>query len=98
LSLTSGVVTYHHFNPLHTDTLFRFSKGKYQLELVAKLFNKKQLISLWSIELDIPSGAFDNNIARETAVFFNWSDEKSEYIGSVEKRSGFMHAISDIHS
>ena len=42
----SGIVTNHHFNPLHTDTLFRVYQGKYKLELVAKLIRKNLLISL----------------------------------------------------
>jgi hypothetical protein len=41
-----GVVTYHHFNPLHTEKLFRFTQGTYTLELVAKVVAKKQLVSL----------------------------------------------------
>jgi hypothetical protein len=91
----TGVVTNHHFNPLHTDSLFRFSHGIYKLELVAKLVARKRLVSLWSIDLDVPSGPFDTSIARETAMFFNWSPQERCYIGSVEKRSGFVNAYSD---
>jgi len=94
----NGVVTNHHFNPLHADTLFRFSHGRYKLELVAKLVGRKRLVSLWNINLDIPVGVFDNNIARETAVFFNWSAENNEYEVSIEKRSGYVYGISDPNS
>ncbi|MCL4492073.1 MAG: hypothetical protein M1510_09255 [Nitrospirae bacterium] len=89
----NGVVTNHHFNPLTTDTLFRFKQGTYKLELVAKLVGKEQLISLWSITVDIPIGAFDGSISHRTAVYFNWSPEQKSYIGTVEKRSGFIHAL-----
>jgi hypothetical protein len=91
----TGVVTNHHFNPLHTENLFRFSHGTYRLELVAKLVKRKRLVSLWDIALDIPAGAYDTSIARETSVFFNWSPEEQRYIGSIEKRSGFINAFSD---
>lgn len=94
----SGVVTNHHFTPFNTDTLFRFSQGTYNLELVAKLVGKDRLVSLWSIELDIPSGVFDTTIARDSTVFFSWSSEKKRYVSSVEKRSGYVHAISDPQS
>lgn len=90
-----GVVTNHHFNPLHTDTLFQFSHGTYKLELVAKLVAHKRLVSLWSIALDVPQGAFDKRIACDTAVYFNWSPEEQRYVGSVEKRSGFVDGFSD---
>lgn len=94
----SGVVTNHHFNPLQTESLFRFSHGKYKLELVAKLVGRKRLISLWTDVVEIPIGAFDTTIARETAVFFSWSAEQMHYVSSIEKRSGFVHAFSDPQS
>lgn len=83
---------------MHTDELFRFSQGKYRLELIAKLVGRKRLVSLWSGELDMPAGAFDTTIAIKTAVFFNWSSEKNEYLASIEERSGYMHAVSDTQS
>ncbi len=91
----TGVVTNHHFNPLNTEKLFRFSHGTYRLELVAKLVARERLVSLWIIELDVPAGAYDTSIARETVVFFNWSPEEQRYVSSVEKRSGFANAFSD---
>lgn len=91
----TGVVTNHHFSPLHTESLFLFSQGTYRLELVAKLVTRKRLLSLWNIELDVPSGTFDTSIAHETAVFYNWSQEEGRYVASVEKRSGSVHAFSD---
>jgi hypothetical protein len=94
----NGIVTNHHFNPLNTDTLFRFSRGTYKLELVAKLVGRQRLVSLWSVAVDIPPGAFDTTIARETAVFFSWSPEQKRYIASIEKRSGSVYALSDPQS
>ncbi len=90
-----GVVTYHHFNPIHTDKLFWFTQGAYTLELVAKLVGKKQLVSLWTIRVDVPAGAYDRNIPRDRAIFFNWSPEEGRYVASVEKRSGYMNAFSE---
>lgn len=91
----TGVVTNHHFNPLQTDNLFRFSQGTYRLELLAKLVAKKRLISLWEIELNVPPGVYDTRIARDTAIFFNWSPEQQCYIASIENRSGFINTYSD---
>lgn len=90
-----GVVTYHHFNPLHTEKLFKFSQGRYTLELIAKVIAKKNLISLWTIGLDVPAGAYDTSIPRDRAIYFNWSPEEQRYIASIEKRSGYMDAFSE---
>lgn len=94
----AGVVTNHHFNPLNTDNLFLFSQGTYKLELVAKLVGRRRLVSLWSVTVAIPPGAFDMTIARETVVFFSWSPEQDCYVSSVEKRSGSVYALSDPQS
>ena len=90
-----GVVTYHHFNPIHTDKFFQFTQGTYTLELVAKLVGKKRLVSLWNIQLDVPAGAYETSIPRDRAIFFNWSPEERRYVASVEKRSGYMNAFSE---
>lgn len=90
-----GVVTYHHFNPLHTEKLFWFTQGTYTLELVAKVVAKKRLVSLWSIQLDVPAGAYDASIPRDRAIYFNWSPEERRYVASVEKRSGYMNALTE---
>lgn len=90
----TGIATNHHFNPLDSESLFRFSRGTYGLELVAKLVGREQLVPLWTIALDMPPGAFDSTIARETAVFFSWSPGEKRYISSIEKRSGAVHALS----
>lgn len=90
-----GVVTYHHFNPLNTEKLFWFTQGTYTLELVAKVVSKKRLVSLWSIQLDVPAGAYDANIPRDRAIYFNWSPEERRYVASVEKRSGHMNAFTE---
>lgn len=91
----TGVATNHHFNPVDSETLIRFSHGSYSMELVAKLVGQKSLVSLWTVRLDIPEGVFDTTIARETAVFFNWSPEGQRYIASIENRSGPAYAIYD---
>lgn len=91
----TGVATNHHFNPMDSETLFRFSQGSYSLDLVAKLVGQKRLTSLWTVNLEVPPAAFDTTIARETAVFFNWSPETQKYVASIESRSGESYALYD---
>jgi hypothetical protein len=83
----NGVATNHHFNPIETDELFRFSGGEYSLELVAKLVGRDRLSSLWRVTVDMPGSAFGEIISPETAVFFSWSPEQKRYVASVERRS-----------
>lgn len=82
----TGIATNHHFNPLDGDELFVFKPGTYSIELVAKLLGRRRPMSLWQIPLQIPAGAFGDDIAPDTAVFFNWSAEQGRYIASVESR------------
>lgn len=81
----SGVVTNHQFNPVDTNNLFKFSKGVYKLELVAKIVGKKSLFPLWSANFDLTEDAFDP-ITRGTAIKFNWSFEQNGYVASIRKR------------
>ncbi|RWL99700.1 MAG: hypothetical protein EOR68_12775 [Mesorhizobium sp.] len=84
----TGIATNHHFNPLHADELFVFEPEIYSIELVAKLLGRQKLTSLWRIPLQIPDGSFGDDIAPDTAVFFNWSAETGRYVVSVESRPG----------
>jgi hypothetical protein len=85
----------HHFNPIKTKEIFVFSGGTYRLELVAKVVGRKRLASLWVIPVTVPADVFGKSIARETAIYFNWSAEQNQYLASVEKRSDALHALSD---
>lgn len=82
----NGVATYHHFNPVNSDSLFLLTPGTYDLELVAKLINKERLVSLSRVTLNMPDGAFDPRISPDTAVYFNWSPVEKRYIESIERR------------
>ena len=83
----TGIVTNHHFNPLNAEELFLFKPGTYHIELVAKLLGRRALTPLWKIPLQIPAGAFGDDIAPDEAVYFNWSPEQGRYVASVETRS-----------
>lgn len=89
-----GVVTYHHFNPLPAEKLFWFTDGSYTLEFIAKIIENKRLISLWTIQLEIPAGACDTKIPCESAIFFNWSPKERRYVPSVENRAGKIFSSS----
>ena len=82
----SGIVTNHHFNPVNAEKLFLFKKDKYEIELVAKIIGKKKLKTLSEFTLIVPSDLFEKNISQNDAIYFNWSDEKNEYIVSIENR------------
>jgi len=42
----NGLVTNHHFNPIDSKALFRFTPGTYDLELVAKALPKNNFSDL----------------------------------------------------
>jgi hypothetical protein len=82
----TGVTTNHHFNPTDASTLFRFSGGTYSFELLASLVGRNRLVSLWTIELEVPGGIFDDAISANKAIFYNWSPQTQSYVKSVEER------------
>jgi hypothetical protein len=82
----NGVVTNHHFNPINSETLFVFSPGVYDLELVAKLVNRSRVVALSKVTLNLPDGAFDHHISPDTTVHFNWSPSEERYLAAIERR------------
>lgn len=87
----AGQVTNHHFNPINSEKLFRFSPGEYNIELVAKVVGRNHLVKLAQITLNLPSGLLTNDLpSRQTAVYFNWSPEQKKYIASVERHETGM--------
>jgi hypothetical protein len=82
----TGIATNHHFNPTDSESMFLFSGGTYSLELVAKLVGRKHLVSLWKVDLEVPTDLFGSTVAREKAIFYSWSPERRSYVASIENR------------
>lgn len=83
------------FLQTNADALFRFSAGTYSLELLASLVGRKRLVSLWNIDLKVPTGKFDASVAVNKAIFYSWSPQKHDYVMSVEDRFGLASKVSD---
>lgn len=75
----NGIVTNHHFTPLHMDRIFEFPKGVYTLELFVKLVNRTRALPLWTENLEILEDTLGTANCNN-AIFFNWSPEKNKYI------------------
>ena len=93
----SGVVTNHHFNPTDSEKVFIFARGDCLLEMVAHVVGRKRPVLLWKGEVQLLESPFGKTIARDTAVFFNWSPEQQRYVSSVESRSSEAYALADPH-
>lgn len=90
----TGVATNHHFNPLDAENVFLFSGGKYSFELVAKLVGRKRLLSLWTIEVEMPAKIYSSTITADTMVMYSWSPEQGRYAMSIENQRGRVGMFS----
>ncbi|ODT75573.1 MAG: hypothetical protein ABS76_33710 [Pelagibacterium sp. SCN 64-44] len=82
----SGLVAYHHFNPIGVDELLSFSPGSYRVEVWAKDFlsksNKKIGEYLFSLSADVGT----NLRHRDGGVLWSWSPTDMEYVPEVSPR------------
>lgn len=83
----SGVVTNHHFNPTDSQKAFVFAEGDYSIELIAHVFGRKRPVVLWRGVLQLPKSPFGTTIARDAAVYFNWSPHRRQYVSTIESRA-----------
>jgi len=82
----TGVAANHHFLTPRDANGFRFSEGRYRLEVFAHLLGDRERISLFSQTLEISA---ETGIALSepgAGVYFDWGPDSSRYLSHVEKR------------
>jgi hypothetical protein len=82
----TGVAANHHFLTPRDGSGFRFTEGRYRLEVFAHLLGDKEKTRLFSqtLEISVETGAA---LAQPSAgLYFDWGPDSSRYLPHVEKR------------
>ncbi len=82
----TGVATNHHFLTPEDGASFRFTEGRYRLDVLAHLLGDKNPILLFSQHLKISREAAISLGEPETGLYFDWGPDSSGYLPHVEKR------------
>jgi hypothetical protein len=82
----TGVAANHHFLTPKDGGSFRFTEGRYQLEVFAHLLGDRKRKLLFSQTLDISRDAALRLEEIGTGIYFDWGPDSSRYLPHVEKR------------
>jgi hypothetical protein len=83
----TGVATNHHFLVPSDGSSFRFTEGRYKLEIFAQLLGNKMRTRLFSQELDISAESSTALAESHAGLYFDWGPDSSRYMPHVEKRA-----------
>lgn len=82
----SGIAANHHFLTPKDGVSFRFTAGRYRLEVQARLLGDHNRTLLFSQELEVTSDVAVSLEEPGTGLYFDWGPDSSRYIPHVEKR------------
>lgn len=82
----TGVEANHHFLTPADSNHFRFTEGRYTLEVFARLLGDSDNMRLFSQELEISRETATAIEERHAGVYFDWGPDSSRYLAHVEIR------------
>jgi hypothetical protein len=82
----TGVAANHHFLTPKDGSSFRFTEGRYRLEVYAHLLGDITTTRLFSQTLEIPANIGAALEEPGTGLYFDWGPDSSRYLTHVEKR------------
>jgi hypothetical protein len=80
----------HHFLTLEENDSFRFSAGRYRLEVFAKLLGESRNLLLFTQELQITDSQAKELAEPNIGIFFDGGPDSSEYISRVSRKKPGM--------
>jgi hypothetical protein len=82
----TGLAANHHFLTPRDGSGFRFTEGRYRLEVFAHLLGDKEKIRLFSQTLEISAETGTALAPPSAGLYFDWGPDSSRYLPHVEKR------------
>jgi len=86
LSEKQGVEANHHFLIPRDGSAFRFTEGRYRLEVFAKLLGDQNQKLLFSQILEVPPSLAVLLDEPGSGLYFDWGPDSSRYLPHVDKR------------
>lgn len=82
----TGIAVNHHFLAPKDGSNFRFTSGRYHMEVFAKLLGDGRRRLLFSQTLEIPSDVANQLAEPDCGLYFDWGPDSSRYLPHVDKR------------
>jgi hypothetical protein len=82
----NGHSAHHHFLTLDDAVDFRFTAGRYRLQVFAKLLGAKSNLLLFTQELQITESQAAQLAEPNAGIYFDWGPDASEYVARVSRK------------
>jgi len=82
----TGIVANHHFLAPKDGDTFRFSEGRYQLDVFARLLGSRRAVRLFSQVLDVTPDLATSLKEPDAGLYFDWGPDSNRYIPHLDKR------------
>jgi len=81
-----GVAANHHFLTPRDATSFRFTEGRYRINVYARILGDRQPTLLFTHTLEITREIAARLEEPDTGLYFDWGPDSSRYLTHVDKR------------
>jgi hypothetical protein len=82
----NGVTSNHHFLTPKDGHTFKFSAGKYKLEVYARRLRAEQDDLLWSQDLLISEQESQALLNTNAGIYFDWGPDSKRYLSHIEEK------------
>jgi hypothetical protein len=95
----SGVATNHHFLTPKDGNAFRFSAGRYRMDVYAQILGDRRQMLLFSQDLEISNEIASLLMEPRAGLYFDWGPDSGRYLQNVDRRppspdhSEFLEAL-----
>jgi hypothetical protein len=81
----TGIATSHHFLLLPQNQSFRFTEGRYKVDVFARLLGDERAKRLFTQELTLSSEAAALMAQADAGLYFDWDPDSGRYLPHVDK-------------
>ncbi|MCQ3932231.1 MAG: hypothetical protein DPW16_17415 [Chloroflexi bacterium] len=79
-----GIASYHHFLLTGDIAEYKLSAGEYDIEIFAKLINRKSFVSLFKLHITLDKHLAETVTNKNAGVMFTWDPIRVEYNWSID--------------
>lgn len=82
----AGISANHHFLAPRDGSSFRFTEGRYRMDVFAQLLGDRERMMLFSQTLEIPREVAAQLAEPDCGLYFDWGPDSSCYLSHIDKR------------
>jgi hypothetical protein len=82
----TGIAANHHFLAPSDGSSFRFTEGRYRMDVFARLVGDRHRTLLFSQTLDVSRESAAQLAEPDCGLYFDWGPDSSRYLPHIDKR------------